>query len=237
MSLPTEMLQQIISRLDVASVDALAQTSRILYNATQLGFRDAIFTRMPWLWEVFEGVEYPESRDWPITWDPLCPPGLKPPRVDNWLHNEEEEEALWSVIVSEDPEMVGVAETVKILNCKRRDGITAAYQAKEETVVEAWNTFRTHVEHWIRQPRDAATYPDLDERNWRRLYWICDPNTTKVPGLKNRSRIWEECEKILKHVSQARKSTEFLKHCELVQAKMLDPSQPGWRTDIFAEED
>lgn len=236
-SLPTELLQQIISTLDVSSLDALAQTNRILYHVTQLAFRDAIFTEMPWLWEVLEGTEYPKTRDWPRTWDPLCPPGLQPPRIDFWLHSADEEEAVWSIIVSEDPEMADVAEAVKALNRQRREAITATYQAKQEAAVEAWYTFRKHVEHWIRQSQGATTYPNLGERNWRRLYRVCDPKTTKVPGLRNRARIWEECEKIMKHVSQARQSTEFLKHCELVQAKMLDPSHPGYMTDVFEEED
>ena len=230
--MPTELLQHAVSYLDMACVDAMAKSCRTLYKATQLAFKAAILRDMPWMWELTGGCEHPESRNWPATWDPLCPPGLEPPEFPVSLENEDNEEGLWVKIVSENPEMGDVANAVKALNRQRREQIRAPHRVKEEAALAAWYCFRAAVEAWICRPPDATV---RGVRNWRRVYWLCNPTTTPLPGLLNRARVWDECQEIPRCVTKAKESDEFVTQRESLHDRLKDPSQPGWSTDVYAD--
>ncbi|KAK6827250.1 hypothetical protein PG987_010591 [Apiospora arundinis] len=232
LALPAEIIHYTLSFLDLTDVDVLAKTCRTLYEHAQPIFKAHMSRNMNWLWEVFEGSEYPASPDWPATWDPLCPPGLVPPTLPVGLESEEAEGARWATIIAEEPEMEGAASAAKALNRVRRDEIFGPYRAKQESSLHEWQRFRAGVEAWTRHsPRDGPT-PAQENRDWRRMWRLCSPMTTPLPGLRNRARIWEDCNRVMDCVSLAHDLGDIDKRLGRLHSKLSDPSQLGWSTNL-----
>jgi hypothetical protein len=234
-ALPAEIIEHILSFLDLGGIDAAARTCRALYIHTQPVFKALVSREMPWLWEILENGEYPASRDWPATWDPLCPPGLEPPTLPIDLPSEEDEAMLWSEIVADDPEMEEAAEAAKALSARRRHEIFSPYHARQDAAQREWHLFRANVEAWLRQgPQTPTAQHHGQAVNWRRIHWLCNPETTPLPGLRNRARIWEDCNQVLACVSVARDLGAIERRRGLLHEKLSDPSQPIWNTlDAF----
>lgn len=224
--LPKELLDQIFDLLSPTDINSVANTCYKMYQLTQSRFRDIVRKDMTWLWETLEGTEYPESPDRPVAWDPLCPLGIPPPTLPVGLEKEEAEEELWAEIIAEYPEMVEVANAVKMANAKRRDEILAPYEEKLESLSQTWRDFRAGVETWI-----CSSQNHTDEVDWGRTWRLFDPKTTLLPGVRNRARIWEDCQQIMDHVASARESGQIDKMYPDLLAKLADPSHPGWSMD------
>jgi hypothetical protein len=181
---------------------------------------------MPWLWELFEGSEYPASRDCLPTWDPLCPLGVAPPILPIGLESEEDEAARWVEILLENPEMEELCNAVKMLNRQRRDEVLAPYYARKEASLNDWHRFRASVEAWIqRNSQNAARHCGDEDINWRRLWLLFNPATSPLPGIRNRARIWDDCEKILDCVTLAHELGDIDERHEELCAKISEYSQ------------
>ncbi|KAF4997562.1 hypothetical protein FGRMN_3767 [Fusarium graminum] len=133
LTLPNELMNQIMSFIDLNDLNALALTCHRMHQQSQSIFKAHVMKDMPWLWEVRDGTEYPASPDRPVTWDPLCPLGFMPPELPPGLQHEEAEAALWKQIIGEFPEMEEAGEAVKAINSQRREEILAPHRAKEES--------------------------------------------------------------------------------------------------------
>ncbi|UZP43059.1 hypothetical protein NXS19_010875 [Fusarium pseudograminearum] len=224
--LPKELLDQIFDLLSPTDINSVANTCHKMYQLAQSRFREIVRKDMTWLWEILEGSQYPDSPDRPVAWDPLCPLGIPPPNLPVGLEKEEAEDELWAEIIAEYPEMEEVANAVKVTSTKRRDEILAPYEEKLESLSQMWQDFRAGVETWIRSSRNHT-----DEVDWGRTWRIFNPKTTLLPGVRNRARIWEDCQQIMCHVASARESGQIDKMYPDLLAKLADPSHPGWSMD------
>lgn len=196
--LPAELIDHIMSFLTESDLSTVAATCRKLRCHTQSFFKALAVEHMGWLWEVFEAERYPVSPDWPATWDPCNPPGLVVPDLPCDLASEEQENALWAEIVKDDPDMENVGNAVKASNSSRRTAILEPYREKAAQSLQEWRNFRGRVADWI------CRLPLSEDRvahclDWARLWHLFNPDTTSIPGIQNRARIWKDCERILDH--------------------------------------
>ncbi|KAF5679428.1 heterokaryon incompatibility protein het-6 [Fusarium heterosporum] len=230
LTLPNELLSQIMSYFGLNDLNAVALTCHRMHQQSQSIFKEHVIRDMPWLWELRDGTAYPISPDRPVTWDPLCPLGFMPPELPPGLQREGAETALWKQITDEFPEMEEVGETVKAINCQRREEILAPYQAKEKSLLQEWHVFRSSVAGWITQrARDDISEASVD---WRRLWRFFHPATTKLHGIRNRALIWERCELILHCIATAHEKGVIADIDAILHERLLDPSYQAWRTDL-----
>jgi hypothetical protein len=227
LGLPAELIDHIISFLGEYELSAVAATSRKLRCHTQSFFRALAVEHMGWLWEVFEAERYPNSPDWPVSWDPCNPPGLVVPDLPYDLETEEQENALWAQIIEEDSEMECFGNAVKTSNSSRREAILAPYRARAEHLLQEWRTFRDGVTEWIcRLPLGGKQRGhDLD---WARLWRLSNPDTTPIPGMRNRARIWKDCERILDYNVRLRAQGVMDAKCEVVGEVLSENRQQWW---------
>ncbi|KAF5618352.1 hypothetical protein F52700_12301 [Fusarium sp. NRRL 52700] len=235
LALPAEIIHHVLSFLDVSDVDSTAKTCTAMFKLAQSTFREIIFRDMPWLWEVLENSEYPASRDCLPTWDPLCPLGIPPPTLPVGLESEEEEDDRWAIILFENPEMEQVRNATKAANRQRREDIIAPYREKLKSLMNDWHSFREKVQDWVHGKEERR---DL---NWRRVWSLFSPATSPLPGIRNRARIWKDCETIMDFVALARELGNMeerhkeleVKISELVDENSYalpdtDPDVPSW---------
>ncbi|KAI1032768.1 hypothetical protein LB504_006235 [Fusarium proliferatum] len=224
LALPAEIIQHTLSYLDITEVDNAAKTCRAMFTLAQPTFRESVLRDMPWLWEVLENNEYPASRDCLPTWDPLCPLGIPPPTLPVGLESEEEEESRWAPIIFEDPEMEQVYNATKAANHQCREEIIAPYHEKLKTLLKDWHGFRINVEAWIRGKGERR------DMNWRRVWLLFSPATSPLPGIRNRARIWDDCQSIMDFVALAREGEnmgERHKELEVKISELIDESSYG----------
>ncbi|KAI7769308.1 hypothetical protein LZL87_011838 [Fusarium oxysporum] len=235
LALPAEIIQHTLSFLDVLDVDSAAKTCRAMFKLAQPLFRETVLRGMPWLWEVLENIAYPMSRDCLPTWDPLCPLGVPPPILPVGLETEEEEESRWALILFEDPEMDQVRNATKAANRQRREEIITPYHERLKTLLKDWHSFRRNVEAWIHGKGERR------DINWRRVWFLFNPLTSPLPGIRNRARIWEDCESIMDFVALAREGEDMGERHKELETKIselvdensygmpdTDPDFPSW---------
>ncbi|KAF5592963.1 pisatin demethylase cytochrome P450 [Fusarium subglutinans] len=216
LALPSEIIQHTLSFLDIPDVDSAAKTCRAIFKLAQLIFRESVLRSMPWLWEILENNEYPASRDCLPTWDPLCPLGIPPPTLPIGLESEEEEEDRWEPILFEFPEMQQVCKATKAVNRQRREEIIAPYHEKLKVLLQHWHSFRRNVEVWIHGKGERR------DMNWRRVWFLFNPATSPLPGIRNRARIWEDCKTIMDFVALAREGEHVEERHKELKAKISD---------------
>ncbi|KAG8670483.1 hypothetical protein FPOAC2_09839 [Fusarium poae] len=229
--IPKEILYQIIDLLNPTDVNSVAKTCHMMYHFTQLRFREIVRKDMAWLWEILEDSQYPQSRpeipDRPVTWDPLCPLGIPPPSFPVGLEKEEVEAELWEQIIHEYPEMEEISRDVKTANSKRRDEILEPYQVQLEVMSAQWLAIRAGVETWI-----LGSQNNKIELDWGRTWRLLGPKATSLlPGVRNRARIWDRCQRILSVVTFRRKDGRIDKMLTNVLAGLTDTFTPGWSRD------
>ncbi|KAF5571497.1 hypothetical protein FPANT_13535 [Fusarium pseudoanthophilum] len=235
LALPAETIQHTLSFLDKTDLDNAAKTCRAMFKLAQPIFRISVMRDMPWLWEVLESNEYPASRDCLPTWDPLCPLGVPPPTLPIGLESEEDEEDRWALILHEDPEMEEICNVTKAINRQRREEIIAPYREKLKALQKDWHSFRSNVEAWM---HGKGEWHDM---NWRRVWLLFNPATSPLPGIRNRARIWKECESLMHFVALAREEGSVDERHKELKAKIselvdensnglpdTEPDVPSW---------
>ncbi|KAI1017205.1 hypothetical protein LB505_002028 [Fusarium chuoi] len=216
LALPAEIIQHTLSFLDITDVDNAAKTCRAMFTLTKPTFRESVLRDMPWLWEVLENNEYPASRDCLPTWDPLCPLGIPPPTLPVGLEPEEEEEDRWALVLFEEPEMEQVYNATKAANRQCREEIIAPYHEKLKALLKDWHGFRRNVEAWLRGKGERR------DMNWRRVWLFFSPATSPLPGIRNRVRIWEDCQSIMDFVVLAREAEDIGERHKELKAKISE---------------
>ena len=232
-ALPIELLDNIFLFLDDPGVNAVAATCRTFRCLSQPLYRRRVIRDMSWLWEVLEGRPYPASPDWPVTWDPCNPPGLVPPELPLGLETRETETDIWTQITADDPDMSDVGRAVQLVNFIRREAILGSYRAKLEWSLHEWQDFRKGVEGWICSlPPDGHQHTETV--NWVHLWYSFAPEKTSLSGIRNRARIWKECEGVISLMCRLRDSGELDKFKELDREILEDASNPWWEESALA---
>jgi hypothetical protein len=137
----------------------------------------------------------------------------------------EAEDALWAQIIAEDPEMENAANASKANNRLRREEILGPYRASQETLLHEWRSFRAGVEAWIRRPQTGIS-SEKENVNWRRIWRLFNPTTTHCSGVRNRARIWSDCEKIFDCVAVAHQTGGIESKAEVLSTKLSE--RLGW---------
>ncbi|KAF5533012.1 hypothetical protein FMEXI_12095 [Fusarium mexicanum] len=208
LTLPTEIIFQLLSLLPASDLSAVAWTCRALRSHTQPLFKVCIMRDMDWFWELMEGAQYPASPDWPATWDPCFPPGLSIPELPLGLEHENVEKELWAQIMADDPEMEALEKTAKAINDLRRETIYGPYRASKEASLREWEEFRDNVESWVRYLPTSETRR-AERIDWVRVWQLFHPTTTPLAGARNRARIWGDCNRIVNYNNRLREQGEM----------------------------
>lgn len=228
LGLPAELIDHILSFLEEEELCQVAASCRRLRCHTQSFFKALAIEHLGWLWEIFEAEQYPTSPDWPATWDPCNPPGFAAPDLPYDLPSEEQEEALWTQIVEDDPDMESVGNAAKAFNRSRREAILGPHRARTEQSIGEWREFRERVANWIcRLPldKDRVVARGLD---WARLWRLFHPNTTQIPGIRNRARIWTDCQRIVDYMVRLRNQGAMDAKNQVVRELISDNEDQWW---------
>ncbi|KAH7549011.1 hypothetical protein BM1_10784 [Bipolaris maydis] len=190
--LPVELLDNIFAFLDDLGVSAIVATCGTFRRHAQPLYRRRVIRDMSWFWEVPEGRPYPASPDWAVTWEPCNPPSLVPPELPLGLETRKAETEIWAQITADDPNMSDVGRTVQLVNFD----------------------FRRGVEGWICSlpPNGHQHTTDV---NWVHLWHSLTPEKTPLSGIRNRVRIWRQCERIASFICRLRDSTQWRESKEL----------------------
>jgi predicted Zn-dependent protease len=90
--------------------------------------------------------------------------------------------------------MHSVGEAIKTLNLLRRDAILDPSRGATEWSLREWQGFRTQVADWIRRLPLGGT-ERTEEQDWTRLWRLFNPDTTPIRSIRNRTRMWTDCER------------------------------------------
>jgi hypothetical protein len=229
-TLPVELLDHVMSYLDEHGLYAIAGTCRALRYHVQPYFPRRVLEEkedFSWLWEFFEGKQYPTSPDWPVTWDPCNPPGLARPSLPLGLDTEEIETDIWAQITADFPEVKAVGEAIRSINYSRRENIHKPYRAKVQQSYHEWQSFRSDTGDWIR------ILPSKDHKDLTNVDWACLWHIFSLPGIRNRMRIWKDCERILDINTSLREDSKLAK--QRIVRDVLDDVERGWWEESLKE--
>lgn len=229
--LPAELIDQVFALLDVPDLFAMAGSCRTLRYHAQPFFRRRVLNKdLSWLWEISGGRQYPASPDRPVNWDPCNTPGLAPtPPLE--LGAEETEAKIWAQIIADDPEMSAIGDTVRSFNAQRRETISNLYRAQSEESLRDWQEFRMNVADWIRLlPLEGNHSTRIVD--WVRLWHTFVPHRTSFPGIRNRARIWKDCERILDLNAKFREHDSWGSMQEITHAVLGDVRDNWWEQAV-----
>lgn len=235
-ALPAELVDHVLSFLGQRDLIAAAGTCHLLRFHAQPLFKAYTIQDLSWFWELFEGEAYPTSPDWPATWDPCNPPGLDVPELPLGLATAEEEKEICNQVIEDHPELIGVGNAVRTLNFLRREIILNPYRTKIEWSLREWDTFRADVTDWIRRPA-SSSHSDEGTLDWIRLWHSLHPSTTLYPGIRNRARIWKDCNRILDHRSRMREQGIWEAKQKIVQEVISYNRMEWWEREKEAMQD
>ena len=102
-----------------------------------------------------------------MIWDPCNPLGLVRPDLPPGLDTEKTETDTWAQTTADYPEMKTVGESIRSINCSRREKIHKPYRAKVQQLHDEWQTFRSNTADWIR------LLPSKDDKDPTNVDWAC----------------------------------------------------------------
>ncbi|CAH0054008.1 unnamed protein product [Clonostachys solani] len=178
--LPMEIRLQLASLLNASDFANLRLVSRTFHNLPQSFYRDFIHRKCPWLWEIW--CDYPYSiyarfESWELRL-----------RDTNWEKRkaklERDIRSLQDAIIS------GVDSE---LNLPKINGLRDCITKEEAEYKES------------RKPIPPQKLPrGPDEVDWFGLYCTLSHNFDHLKGLRNRKRIWKDCEEIVRRINKYR---------------------------------
>lgn len=225
--LSAELIDQVFALLDVPDLVTMAGSCRTLRYHVQPFFRRRVLNKdCSWLWEISEGGQYPASPDRPVNWDPCNTPGFAPTPPPE-LGTEETEAKVWAQIIADDPEMSAISDTIRSFNAQRRETISNLYRAQSEESLRGWQDFRVNVADWIPLLPLEGNHSTRNV-DWVRLWLTFVPHKTSLPGIRNRARIWKDCERILDLNARFREHDSRDSMQEVTHAVLGDISKDWW---------
>ncbi|KAL1603991.1 hypothetical protein SLS60_005583 [Paraconiothyrium brasiliense] len=167
---------------------------------------------------------------------PCNPPGLVVPNLPYDLASEEQENAPWAQIVKDDPDMESVGNAVKASNSSRREATLDPYRTRVEQSLQEWRDCRGGIAGWIcRLP--LGEDPVAHGLDWARLWRLFSPDTTPMPGIQNRARIWKDCARILDHNVRLREQGPMDGKREVVREVISYNKEQWWHHAIEGRHD
>ena len=172
--LPTELQLEILSYLEGVDIVSVVQSSRVFRKMPQSFFRKRLLENMPWLWEGW--CDLPFS-----FWATTTEAELQ--AVSSRWKAQRAELNDWRIpVLVEESQNYGVGDLEMAISTLREQSTTSRRDEMKE-----------------RRPHPAYRLPDT-EVDWQRLFIIITGNLPKLKGLRNRARIWADCEYILDRI-------------------------------------
>lgn len=172
--LPTELQLEILRYLEPADIANLAQSSRTFRRLPQSFFREQLIHDMPWLWECW--------CDLPFSFWATTTEAEQAARAELWNTQCSNLNTWWIPVLNEESENYG------------GEGLGMAISALRTQLASLQQN-----EARERQPQPADLLPQTGI-DWRRLYILLTRNLASFRGLRNRVRIWEDCQYILDRI-------------------------------------
>ncbi|PVH96939.1 hypothetical protein DM02DRAFT_674456 [Periconia macrospinosa] len=181
-SLPAELLASILDLLPSKAIAALRLTSRAFSHLPIIYFQNLLHREMPWLWEAWPTLKRPFPQTKYATWATLTAsqvPELfeKPDRDISRLEDYIE------IVTQEMPEL--------------ESHFTDEVVALEIAAINA-----AHQDTLSNIPDRNPFFLPPDRTNYYKLYTLITRHWNELRGLRNRERIWKDCEEILRRADE-----------------------------------
>jgi hypothetical protein len=182
-SLPQELKFQILEYLDPKDIATLRLSSRAFTELPISLWKRLLRKEMPWLWEVYDSTV-------PSTWASIAFPDLNAEieRIKQTAEELRELQAHYQEILT-----------------KEMPEICDEYYADNPWILEnIENALPEALQHSIvALVRDEYIYSlPQDRTNWYEVYSLITKHWGDLKGLKNRKRIWEACEDIVRQIQE-----------------------------------
>ncbi|OCK80677.1 hypothetical protein K432DRAFT_38253 [Lepidopterella palustris CBS 459.81] len=190
--LPLELTLQILSYLPPSSIASLRLSSRAFTHLPNSFFRKLLRREMPWFYELYSRT--PPSFWVTTSWQTLCSERDRRRAAATSLSEMRD---LHKKVIGEDmPEIWEQWCT--------DHGLTEERVAEAERVVEVDYATKSELADWTGWVAMPAERTD-----WYKLYCEVVGRWDEFPGLRNRRRIWMDCEEILRRVGRYRWDREI----------------------------
>lgn len=186
-SLPNELKFNIIDYLSIQDFASLCLASRTFLNFSNINFQERLLRDMPWLWEAWPTAQNPTQTKYSI-WAALTPANAA--EVTSKPDRDIAAARHYVDIVSEDfPELAQQLE----------EALPAHIDAIEET----------YTRETINGEECIPFFLPPDRTNYFKLYMRIARHWDDLLGLRNRARIWEDCEVIIQRADAHRRNGRF----------------------------
>jgi hypothetical protein len=190
-SLSPELRLMILDLIDSADIASLRLVSRTFCQLPQSLFRSLTLRELPWLWEAWSDMAYSK-------W--AYPMAAELRRHDQQIDARIHEMVKAQITLAEESRVAGIED--KQLN-------HAASKALQQAIANE-QAKRGHF-----SPK--AHLRASEKTDWYQLRCALARNKTHLLGLRNRRRIWKDCEEILDRIERLRAEGT------MVVGEMLDP--------------
>ncbi|KAI1875069.1 uncharacterized protein JN550_002498 [Neoarthrinium moseri] len=174
--LPRERCLMILDHLESRDIANLRLASRSFYHLPQSLFRSLTLREMPWLWEAWCTLGYSK---WAYHMaSELCRRTEQHDEVINIIHQAE--------------------------NILREEAYTVQDEGLHQAAIHALQQAAADEEDERDYPSRPAPLQAAKKTDWYRLRCELARNRTRLLGLRNRRRIWTDCEEILDRIARYR---------------------------------
>jgi hypothetical protein len=176
--LPPELKGMLMNNLLSKDIANLRLASRSFRQLPQSLFRSLTLREMPWLWEAWSNMEY-----------------------SIWAHSKSSE--LRRRANQSHDRMTNIRGALDVLETEARE---AQDEAVNRAAISALQQIIAEDEEEARQKQISSRAPlrVAGKTDWYRLRCGLAKNSTNLLGLRNRCRIWKDCEEILDRIRRFR---------------------------------
>ena len=174
--LPLEVLFQIILQLDFIDILNLRLSSRKVCQVPQSFFRDFVIATYPWLWEAWSSLDY-----------------------SFWANKTSHELSTRAEEFKAQRDLTGLLIPIVQKHAERLRKRSNGTYDSEMTIATLKQKLVEHGERMSKSNRLPVPAPRIHayEINWFKLCVGIQSNWDQLRGLRNRERIWIDCNKIL----------------------------------------
>lgn len=181
-TLPAELRLQILSHLSSRSIANLRLCSRSFRHLPISLFRQLLCAELPWLWEVW-------SKDSPYLWATVTPAQMEAlaekekAKIEAREAEDERLQFIRNVIGEEMPELLDFFDKREKELLENREDLVADSVKSRKRVAAFEGGLPPH------------------QTNWYEVYCGITRNWKDLKGLRNRERIWKDCEEIARRIT------------------------------------
>ncbi|KAL0932185.1 uncharacterized protein CTRU02_213138 [Colletotrichum truncatum] len=195
-TLPYELLTQILFELEPSEAVNLLEASSVLRAFPQTFFRELLLRQKPWIWEAWCDLPY-------SYWTTTTETALRR-QDEKWQKAAQDFEKTFKD---------GFAELYNLPDEYLESTRTLEHQLKEKYGELCRKLFER--EKYVEVPVLSPTQTD-----WYGIYVETEKQHQKMLGIRNRERIWKDCEEILDRIEKYRKDGKIRSFDEIMEERM-----------------